>query len=43
MPNFTSLSAVAANASSRDRGFHPSMRSAFSLVAWRVLPSSGSS
>jgi len=36
------LSAVATIASSRDRGFHPSMRSAFALVAWRVLSSSGS-
>jgi hypothetical protein len=37
------LSAMATMASSRDRGFHPSTRSALALVAWRVLSSSGSS
>ena len=35
------LSAVATSASSRDRGAQPSMRRAFSLVAFFVLPSSG--
>jgi NMT1/THI5 like len=41
-PNFIRLSAVATIASSRDRGLHPSTRSACAFVAWRVLSSSGS-
>ena len=35
------LSALATTASSRGRGFHPSIRWAFALVAERVLSSSG--
>src|SRR5262249_35644139 len=42
-PNLIRLSAVAAMASSRERGFHPSRRSAFATVARRVLSSGGTS
>jgi hypothetical protein len=39
-PNLARLSAVATSASSRDRGFQPSSRSAFSPVAFFDCPSS---
>ena len=40
-PSRTKLSAVATMESSFERGAQPSMRLAFSLVAFRILPSSG--
>ena len=41
IPRFKRLSAVAVMASSQLRGFHPSIRSALALVAFRAVPSSG--
>src|SRR5215472_15199470 len=43
IPNFNRLSAAATMASSRGRGVQPSTRCAFALVAFRTLPSIGSS
>src|SRR5690348_16666889 len=40
-PSFTRLSALATIASSAGRGFQPRIRSAFALVALRILPRSG--